>query len=111
MQTISSTSTKKAAAIRGDKDAIFGVVLARDCRGWVSLQLWTAAASQSSSAVDLDAVAWSARVVPCGGPFMKDPIAVLKVSRHALGFSGDADGRPEGSPRSIVLLIAFLIES
>jgi hypothetical protein len=82
MHTISSTSTKKAAAIRGDKDAIFGVVLSRDCRGWVSLQLWTAAASQSCSAVDLDAVARSARVVPCGGLFMQDPIAVLKVSRH-----------------------------
>ena len=107
MHTISSTSTKKAAAIRGDKDAIFGVVLARDCRGWVSLQLWTAAASQRSSAVDLDAVAWSARVVPCGGPFMQDPIAVLKVSRHALGFSRDADGRPEGQQALIKFASVF----
>ena len=85
MHTKSFAGTKRAAAIRGDKDATFGVVLARDCREWVSLQPWTAA-SQSSGAVDLDAVARNARVVPCGRHVMQDPIAVLKGRRPCRHF-------------------------
>ena len=113
MHTKSFAGTKRAAAIRGDKDATFGVVLARDCREWVSLQPWTAA-SQSSGAVDLDAVARNARVVPCGRHVMQDPIAVLKGRSNVYCFRVDSiqgkqlemrgpDGRPCRHFQSVVL--------